>query len=97
MDAVRVLGPMLVFELDFPDDGDFGMMSRGRIYPMSADAAGALAAGAMMLGDLGALRSASRAGVSTRGSASTAGSITGVSGHRARTCAGTGESCDDDR
>ena len=55
MDAVRVLGPMLVFKLDFPDDRDFGMMSRGRIYPMSADAAGALAAGAMMLGDLGAL------------------------------------------
>jgi hypothetical protein len=49
MDAVSELGPMLVFDLDFPDDDDFGMMSGGRLYPMSADAAGALAAGAMML------------------------------------------------
>lgn len=47
------MGPVLVFDLDWPDDDDFGMVSGGRPYPMSADAAGVLAAGAMMLGDRG--------------------------------------------
>lgn len=40
-----------IIDFDPPDDDDLAMVSGGRVYPMSANAADAMATSGMMLGD----------------------------------------------